>query len=133
MKKLDPAVSREVGILARFMLIFSMAMQAIFLILGKWDVTVLLGNLLGAGGAMLNFLLLCRTLTASLEKKEEDAAMAAKLSYGYRNLLLVLILVLGAALPCFHLIAVILPLFVPRLSVALRTLIGGRNRREGEP
>ena len=47
-KKVDAVVMKETRYIAIAVLLCSMLMQAVFLIIGKWDYTVLLGNLLGA-------------------------------------------------------------------------------------
>ena len=49
-----------------WVLIFSAIMQAVFLIIGKWDYTVLLGNLISAAVGIFNFYLLCRTVEKAL-------------------------------------------------------------------
>lgn len=54
MKKVDKTVLRETGYIALFVILLSVLMQAVFLIIGKWDYTVLLGNLLSAA-AVGNF------------------------------------------------------------------------------
>ena len=48
MKRIDQTVLTETGYIAVWEVIFSVLMQAVFLIAGIWDYTVLLGNLLGA-------------------------------------------------------------------------------------
>ena len=48
-KKIDPTVLKETGYIAAWVLVFSALTQAIFLMIGKWDITVLLGNLLSGG------------------------------------------------------------------------------------
>ena len=58
MKKIDATVLRETRYIAVVTLILSVLMESVFLILGKWDVSVLLGNIWGALGAICNFLLM---------------------------------------------------------------------------
>ena len=62
MKKIDPVVIKETKYIAYFVIILSIAMEAVFLILRKWDVTVLLGNILSASAAVLNFLFMQKLL-----------------------------------------------------------------------
>lgn len=103
-------------------LILSVLMQAIFLIVGEWDYTVLLGNLFGGGVAVLNFLLMGLTVQTSLELEEKEARGRVKLSMTLRMLMLVICAALGVLLPCFSVLATLIPLFFVRIAVALRPL-----------
>ena len=51
----DKVIKKETRFIAVWELILSAAMEAVFLIIGKWDYTVLLGNLLSGSVAVLNF------------------------------------------------------------------------------
>lgn len=73
MMKVDRTVLRETIFLAVWSGILSMLMQAIFLIIGAWNDTVLLGNLWGASVMLLNFFLLGLTVQKAVIKSEEDA------------------------------------------------------------
>ena len=73
MKKIDPTVVKETVYITAFTIIFSMLMQAVFLIVQKWDYTVLLGNLLGIIAVVLNFLLMGITVQNAVLKEEKDA------------------------------------------------------------
>ncbi|MBQ8382344.1 MAG: ATP synthase subunit I [Clostridia bacterium] len=128
MKKIDPTVWKETGYIAVWMLIFSVLMQAVFLIIGKWDYTVLLGNVLGAAASVLNFFLMGLTVQNALQKEEKDAKNAMKLSQTYRTLLLLVAAILGAVLPCFNLWSVVIPLLFPRIAIAFRPLF---DRKQG--
>jgi len=120
--KLDPTVKQETRYIASFVLIFSVLMQAVFLVIGKWNSTVLLGNLLSAAAAIANFLLLGLTVQRAVTKDEKDARSLMKLSQTYRLLGLLVIAVIGFAVPVFHPLAVILPLLFPRIAIAVRPL-----------
>ena len=71
--KIDKTVRRETLFVAVYTVILSALMEAVFLLIGKWDYTVLLGNLLGAGGAVLNFFLMGLTVQSAVMKDEKDA------------------------------------------------------------
>ena len=122
MPKLDATVKRETLYVAFMTLILSVLMQAIFLIVGEWDYTVLLGNLFGGGVAVLNFLLMGLTVQTSLELEEKEARGRVKLSMTLRMLMLVICAALGVLLPCFSVLATLIPLFFVRIAVALRPL-----------
>jgi len=127
MKKLDATVVKETKYIAAWTLIFSVLMEAVFLILGKWNITVLLGNLLTGTAGVLNFLLMGIAVQRAVTKEEKEARDIMKVSHRYRLLLLLGVTVLGVALPCFHTWAVIPPLFFTRVAIMLRPLF---NRKE---
>ena len=62
MKKIDPVVRKETAFMAAWTLIFSAILQAVFLVIGKWNYTVLLGNLLSAAAVILSGILQVNTL-----------------------------------------------------------------------
>lgn len=122
MKKIDATVWKETQYISLWVLVLSALLQAIFLIIGKWDYTVLLGNVLSAIAVVLNFFLMGITVQNALGKEEKDAKNSMKVSKAYRFLFLLVVVVLGVALPCFSTWTVIIPVFFPRLAIAFRPL-----------
>ena len=123
MKKIDPVVKKETKYISLWVGILSVLMQAVFLVLGKWDVTVLLGNLLGGAAAIANFFLMGLGVQKAVQKEEKDAKATLRLSQSYRFLLLILVAVFGIVLEVFHSVAVILPFFFPRIAVGIRPFL----------
>jgi len=119
MKKIDETVLKETKFIAFSTLILSALMQAVFLIIGKWDITVLFGNLLGGGFAVLNFFLMGLTVQKAVMLDEKEAKNSIKISQTYRTLLMIVVAALGVALSCFNTWAVIIPLFFPRIAIAV--------------
>lgn len=122
MKRIDRTVLNETGYIAASVLILSMLMQAIFLITGKWDITVLLGNLLGGGAAVANFFFMGLTVQNAVEKDEKEAANLMKLSQSGRLFAMFVIALVGHLAPCFNLLAVVIPFIFPRIAVMVRPL-----------
>lgn len=122
MPKIDKTVQKETGYIALWVLIFSALMQATFLVIGKWDLTVLFGNLLGGALAILNFFLMGIGVQKAVRKEEKEARDLMKLSQTLRSFLVLVVVIVGIVLHCFHTVAVILPLFFPRIAVAIRPL-----------
>jgi cobalamin synthase len=120
--KIDSVVIKETAYIGVWALILSAAMQAVFLLLGKWEYTVLLGNILGAGAAVLNFFLMGITVQIAVVKEEKEARQTVKTSQSLRMLLLILILVLALVFPCFNPIAAVIPLLFPRIAIIFRQL-----------
>lgn len=128
LKKVDPAIKRETCYIACFVLLLSILMQAVYLILGAWHIGVLLGNLLGAFAAILNFFLMGLGIQKALGLSEKDAKDRMKASHSLRMLMLVICCVIGAAVPVFDLIAVVVPLIFPRIAVSVRPLLDKKNK-----
>lgn len=122
MKKIDPTVLKETVYIATMVFIFSLAMQSVFLIIGKWDYTVLLGNLLGFVAAVGNFFFMGLSVQSSLGKEEKDAKSTMKLSQSLRLLILFIIALVGYLVSVFNTLAVLIPFLFPRIAVALRPL-----------
>lgn len=120
MKKIDRVVLKETAYILAFSAILSVLMQAVFLIISKWDYTVLLGNLLGLLAASGNFLLMGITVQNAVEKQEQDAKSLMKLSQSLRLLMLFVIALIAYLVPCFNIIAVVVTYLFPRISVMLR-------------
>lgn len=120
MKKIDPAVLRETTFVAVSVLVFSILLQGLFLLLGQWNYTVLLGSLLGAFTATLNFFLMALSVQNALERDKTKAAQYLRFSQSGRMLMQGAALVLAGVLPCFNLWAAIAPLLVPTVAVRIR-------------
>lgn len=121
-KKVDPVVMKETRFIAMIVLILSALTQAVFLIIGKWDYTVLLGNLYGALIAVGNFFLMGLTVQKCLTLEPDEAKKKMKLSQQGRLLMLLVLCVIGGVLPFFNIIAVLIPQFFPRIGVTIRGL-----------
>lgn len=122
MKNIDKTVIFETKYIACFVIILSALMQAIFLIFGKWNYTVLLGNLLSASVAVLNFFLMGITIQKSLGKEDKQARNYIQLSQTARIFMQFLAAAIGVLLPCFNIITSLVPLFFPRIAISFRGL-----------
>ena len=121
--KIDSVVIKETLYIGAWVLIFSAIMEAVFLAIGKWDYTVLLGNLLGIVAAVGNFLLMGLTVQSALDKEAKDAKNFMKLSQTMRVLLLFVIAVVAYVVPVFNVLAAVIPYLFPRFAIAFRPLI----------
>lgn len=125
--KTDKTVLRETAHIALGVLVLSLLMESIFLIVGRWDWTVLTGNLLGGGAAILNFFLMGCTVQKAVNDEAETAAKRMKVSQTLRMLMLLLFAIIGAALPYFHILSVLIPLLFPRIVISVRGIIINRD------
>ena len=133
MIKLEKAVRRETGYIAIWVLILSALMQAVFLILNKWDYTVLLGNLLSGSISLLNFLLMGLTIQSATSKDEAQAKQQMRLSQTLRMLMIFAATVLGVLLPCFNTITSIVPIFFPRIALAFQPIFLRDDEQPSQP
>ena len=121
-KKVDPTVKTETRFIALVVLILLILMEAVFLIIGQWDIAVLLGGLYGAAVAVGNFFLMGLTVQKCLTLEPDEAKKRMKLSQQGRLMLMLVLCMIGAALPCFNTIALLIPQFFPRIGVTIRGL-----------
>ena len=120
--KIDSTVKRETRYIALMAIALSLLMELVFIVIGQWSYKVLLGNILGAGVAVLNFFLMGLTVQNAILLEEKEARDKMKLSMTLRSFLLMLTAVLGVVVPVFNAPATIIPLFFVRIAVALRPL-----------
>ncbi len=133
MVKPDKTVRQNTLYIAAVTAVFSVLMQAIFLIAGHWDLTVLFGNLLGWATGVANFFLLGLTVQSAVTKEEKQAKSFMKLSQTLRTFGILLVMVIGIVInrffDVFHLVAMLIPLLFPRIAIALYTVF---HRKEGK-
>ena len=123
--KLQEASKREAMHIAVGTLVFSCIMNGVFALLGQWNLTVLWGTLLGGGFAVLNFILLAlsvQKLAAETDEKKGRAWM--QMSYQMRMVAMVVVGIAGVSAPCFHWVAVLIPMLFPRITILAMQLLG---------
>ncbi len=129
-RKIDPVVLQMTGYVALWTAGLSIVMELVFVLIGKWDLTVLWGNLLAAAAGILNFFLMGLTVQKAVTKDEKNAKSLVQISQTGRLILLFGAAVLGAGLPCFNTWAAIIPLLFPQIALRLRPLF--EKKKGGE-
>lgn len=122
MIKAERVVRQETAYIAVWVGIFSLALQAVFLLTGRWNLSVLLGNLWSGGIVILNFFVMGLSVQKAVSNEEKEAKKVMKLSQTLRTMFLFVWVVIGVVLPYFSTITTIIPLFFPRIAIALRPL-----------
>ena len=116
-------VWKETAIVAVGEVLCTALMVGIFALLGYFDMSVLLGGIVGAAVAVANFLILAIVATLAADKAEQqDVAGGQKLlkaSYPVRLLVLAVILIACAKSGVFNVIALVLPLVFVRPVLTL--------------
>lgn len=132
MRKIDPVVLKETKYISIWVLLLSTALQAVFLVIGKWDYTVLLGNVLSGAAVILNFLMMGLTVQRAVEKEEKEAKQSMRASSSMRTFFLFAVTAIGVLIPIFSIWTVIIPLFFPRIAIAVRPFLDKRaESKEG--
>ena len=89
--KIDPTVKKETGYIAIVTLLAGVLQQAVFLILGKWTLAVLLGGIYGWAVALGNFFFMGLSVQKAVSQEEKDAKSTLKFSQSMRLLALFLL------------------------------------------
>lgn len=123
--KIQKAIWQESRNIAVGVIALSVVMQAIFFLIGKWDITVLWGNLLGGAYAILNFFILGLTVQKVAEDADEKRGKnLMQFSYSTRMLFTMVIVFLGITMSAFNWIAVFIPQLFPRITIAIMGFSG---------
>ena len=130
MRKIDKTVIKETIYIAVFTFILSMLMESVFLIIHKWDYTVLLGNALGYIAVVLNFFLMGLTVQKAVGLSEENAKTRVKFSQMMRLFMLAAFAFVAGLSKHFSLIAFVIPLIFPRIAIFFRPYFDKKNKDE---
>ena len=122
MPKVSEAVRRETAWVAAWTVGLTLVMHLVFVIIGKWNLGVLLGSLLGCGTAVGCFFWLGLTVQKAVGKPEKKAKSIVQFSQMARLLVQGGALAAGFAVAWLNGWAVMIPLFFPQIAVRLRPL-----------
>ena len=122
--KIEHAVKKETLYISVSSFVFSVLLQIVFILLKKWDITIVFGNLLGLLSSLLNFFLMALTVQQAVKKEDEKEMKSyIKRSQMLRNLMLIFLIGIGALLNnYFNIIALLAPLLFPRIAIFVRPL-----------
>jgi hypothetical protein len=126
---MDPAVKKETGYITVWVLLLSLLMEAVFLIIRQWDLSVLFGNLGGAVLAVVNFFLLAFVVSRAVDKgKPEEAAQRVKATATLRLIGVGALSALLIGVFKTNVFATLIPLLFPRVAIAFRPML---DRKRG--
>ena len=129
MKKIDSAVMRETRYIALFVLALSVIMQAVFLLIGRWDKTVLFGNLFIGFAVVLNFFLMGLFVQKAVALEPKEAKKTVQTSMALRNVMMFAFLATAVLLPkVFNIWASLIPVVFPRIAIAFAPLFGKKEK-----
>ncbi len=120
--KADKTVKKETGILLCGTLAMSAVMCLVFLLVGKFNYTVVTGALLGGLASVANFFLMGLGVQKAVQEEPDAAKRKIQFSYTARSFALLVVLGLGVYLPYFHWLAVLLAALFPRITILFRSI-----------
>lgn len=123
--KIQKAIKDETLHITLGVLGLSLVAEAVFALLGRWDMTVLYGNLLGGAYAILNFFILGLTVQKVANDGDEKRGKNwMQFSYSTRMFLTVVVVFIGITMKQFNWIMVLLCQFFPRITIAMMGFSG---------
>lgn len=129
MKKIDSAVLKQTRYIALFVLSMSVILQLVFLIIGKWDKTVLFGNLFIGFAVVLNFFLMGLSVQKAVALEPKEAKKTVQTSMALRNVMMFAFLATAVLLPkAFNIWASLIPVVFPRIAIAFSPLFGKKEK-----
>lgn len=132
MRGVDPIVKRETEYIVVGMLVLGALMQAAFVVIGRWDVSVLRGNALSAAALVGNFFAMALAVQKAVTQEKKQAKRIMQLSNAVRMLAMSALLAVGVLLPAFNTWAVVIPFAFPHLIVAARSALDrAKTDKEG--
>lgn len=114
--------TKRIGVGTVIMLV---VMLAVYAVLGKFTVGVLLGGLLGSAYAIFNFFLLGMTLQKAASMADQQMAhMKVRSSYSTRMIGMLILAVIAFALPFVEGIPCLIALLFPRATIFVLQVTG---------
>lgn len=120
-------IVRETKRIAIGVCILLIVMLAVYAGLGRFSLAVLLGGLLGAAYAVLNFFMLGMTVQKAAQIQPENAELARmqmKSSYNMRMIGMLIVVVIAFALPFVDGLACMIPMVFPRITILVLQITG---------
>ncbi len=129
MTKPDPVVRKETGYIAVWVLALSAVMELVFILLGKWNLSVAGGNLAGAAMAVGNYFLLALDVSKAVGSGDPArAALKIRSSITIRLLVMAGLCAVVIGVLKADAFATLIPLLFPRIALAFRPAI---DRKRG--
>ncbi len=128
--KPEKAVIQNTLYIAIWQVILVGLMQAVYLVLERWSISVLAGALIGSFTAVANFFAMAMTVQKAVSLKPKDAAAKIKLSQMLRFLAIIVVAVLCCVF--FDPIASLIPLLFPRFAIMLYPLFSKKKEESQE-
>lgn len=124
-EKPQQSIVKETKRIAVGTIIMLVVMLAVYAVLGKFTVGVLLGGLLGSAYAIFNFFMLGMTLQKAASMTDQQMAhMKVRSSYSTRMIGMLILAVVAFALPFVEGIPCLIALLFPRATIFVLQITG---------
>lgn len=124
-EKPQQSIVKETKRIAVCTVIMLVVMLAVYAVLGKFTVGVLLGGLLGSAYAIFNFFMLGMTLQKAASMTDQQMAhMKVRSSYSTRMIGMLILAVVAFALPFVEGIPCLIALLFPRATIFVLQITG---------
>lgn len=124
-EKPQQSIVKETKRIAVGTIIMLVVMLAVYAVLGKFTVGVLLGGLLGSAYAIFNFFMLGMTLQKAASMTDQQMAhMKVRSSYSTRMIGMLILAVVAFALPFVEGIPCLIALLFPRATIFVLQVTG---------
>lgn len=124
-EKPQQSIVKETKRIAVGTVIMLVVMLAVYAVLGKFTVGVLLGGLLGSAYAIFNFFMLGMTLQKAASMTDQQIAhMKVRSSYSTRMIGMLILAVVAFALPFVEGIPCLIALLFPRVTIFVLQVTG---------
>ena len=124
-EKPQQSIVKETKRIAVGTVIMLVLMLAVYAVLGKFTVGVLLGGLLGSAYAIFNFFMLGMTLQKAASMTDQQMAhMKVRSSYSTRMIGMLILAVVAFALPFVEGIPCLIALLFPRATIFVLQITG---------
>ncbi len=131
--KLDPEIKKDVGFMAVGCGVCSVIVAAVFAVIGKFDMSVLIGTVVGYILAFGNFVSMTYGVIKALETGDENAAkLKMKSSYTVRTIIMLAVMGASIVLDFIHWVPVIVSVFYPRVIITARNVWRGITHKGGD-
>ncbi len=132
--KLEPEVKKEIRLMAVGCAACSLVCVLVFLIIGKFDLSVVIGALVGFALAVGNFILMSLSIVKALETGDENAAkVKMHSSYIRRTIIMLAVMALSIAVDWINWIPVLLSVFYPRIIITVRNAVNTIKHKNDPP
>ena len=113
----------EIKYIAKGVLIFNLIVLAIFLIISALDVKMFLGLMFGTIIAILNIILLAKSIEKSVTMPVNKAQIYTTSTYLLRMLIVAIVLIVSVKASHLSLIGVVIGLISPKFSILVKPFI----------
>ncbi len=120
----------EIKYIAKGVLIFNLIVLAIFLIISALDVKMFLGLMFGTIIAILNIILLAKSIEKSVTMPVNKAQIYTTSTYLLRMLIVAIVLIVSVKASHLSLIGVVIGLISPKFSILVKPFIMNKLDRK---